>query len=75
VLVRVPATSSLTATMVSSDFKIRGVRGDVKLQSMSGDISGVVDGDLRVSTVSGSVRMTAHMYIVWRSRPSAATCS
>lgn len=59
-VVHVPAKSSITATLVSADFKVAGVLGDLKLQSVSGSVSGDVGGDVRVSTVSGDVRLTAH---------------
>jgi hypothetical protein len=58
--IHVPAASAVTATLVSSDLKLVGVRGDVKLQTVSGTISGDVGGDVRASTVSGSVRLTAN---------------
>jgi DUF4097 and DUF4098 domain-containing protein YvlB len=59
-VVRVPAKSSITATLVSADFKVAGVLGDLKLQSVSGSVSGDVGGNVRASTVSGDVRLTAH---------------
>ncbi|HEY4445006.1 MAG TPA: DUF4097 family beta strand repeat-containing protein [Steroidobacteraceae bacterium] len=59
-VVHVPAKSSITATLVSADFKVAGVLGDLKLQSVSGSVSGDVGGDVRASTVSGDVRLTAH---------------
>jgi DUF4097 and DUF4098 domain-containing protein YvlB len=58
-LIHVPATSSVSATLVSADIKVSGIRGDVKLQTVSGDMSGDVGGDLHASTVNGDVRMTA----------------
>lgn len=58
-IVHVPAKSSIAATLVSADLKISGVQGDTKLQSINGDLSGDVGGDLRASSVSGDVRMTA----------------
>jgi len=59
-VVRVPAKSSITATLVSADFKVAGVLGDLKLQSVSGSVSGDVGGNVRATTVSGDVRLTAH---------------
>jgi len=57
--VHVPARSSVTANVVSSTLRISGVHGDVKLQSVSGDIEGDVHGDVRAGTVSGNLRMNA----------------
>jgi Putative adhesin len=58
--IHVPAASAVTATLVSSDLKLAGVRGDVKLQTVSGNLSGDVGGDVRASTVSGSVQLNAN---------------
>jgi DUF4097 and DUF4098 domain-containing protein YvlB len=58
-VVHVPAKSAVTATLVSADFKVTGVQGDVKLQAVSGNLSGDVGGDVRATTVSGNVRLTA----------------
>jgi DUF4097 and DUF4098 domain-containing protein YvlB len=58
-VMHVPAHSSVSAALVSADLSIEGVRGDVKLQTVNGDVKGEVAGDLRVSTVSGSVHMKA----------------
>jgi Putative adhesin len=58
-VVHVPAASSVSATLVSADLKLSGMQGDVKLQTVSGDVSGDVGGDLHANTVSGDVRMTA----------------
>lgn len=58
-VVHVPAKSAITATLVSADFKSTGVLGDLKLQAVSGNVSGNVGGDIRVATVSGDVQLTA----------------
>jgi putative adhesin len=58
-VVRVPAKSAVTASLVSADFKVRGVVGNVKLQAVSGNLSGDVGGDVRATTVSGDVQLTA----------------
>jgi DUF4097 and DUF4098 domain-containing protein YvlB len=58
-IVRVPAKSSITATLVSADLKLSGVQGDVNFQTVSGDVSGNVGGNVHASTVSGGVQMTA----------------
>jgi hypothetical protein len=57
--VHVPAKSALSASLVSADVKVRDVRGDVMIQTVSGEISGEVGGDLHVSGVSGDVRVRA----------------
>jgi Putative adhesin len=58
-VVHVPAKSAVTVTLVSADFKVTGVLGDVKLQAVSGNLSGEVGGAVRATTVSGDVRLTA----------------
>jgi hypothetical protein len=58
-VIHVPARSRLTATLVSADFKVSGVLGDLKLQAVNGSLSGDAGGDLHASTVSGDIRMTA----------------
>ena len=58
-IVHVPAKSGLTASLVSADFKVTGVLGDLKVQSVSGNLRGDADGNVRASTVSGDVRLTA----------------
>jgi hypothetical protein len=58
-VVHVPARSSVTATLVSADCKIAGILGNIKLQSVSGNLSGDAGGDIHATTVSGDVRLTA----------------
>jgi Toastrack DUF4097 len=57
--VHVPAKSAVTVTLVSADLALGGLQGSVKLRTVSGAVTGDVGGDLRASTVSGSVRVTA----------------
>lgn len=59
-VIHVPAKSMVSATLVSADLKITGVLGDLKLQTVSGSIGGDAGGDVRATTVSGNVRLTAH---------------
>lgn len=59
-VIHVPAKSMVSASLVSADFKTSGLTGDVKLQAVSGNVSGDAGGDIRASTVSGDVRLTAH---------------
>ncbi|MEX2496611.1 MAG: DUF4097 family beta strand repeat-containing protein [Woeseia sp.] len=56
-VVRVPQDSSVNATGVSTDVDIRGVRGELRLTSISGDIvSDIFAADVGVETVSGDLR-------------------
>jgi hypothetical protein len=57
--IHVPAKSTVVARLVSADLKLAGVTGEVKLQTVSGDINGEVGGDLSANTVSGDVKLTA----------------
>jgi hypothetical protein len=58
-VVHVPAKSMVTATLVSSDFKVMGLLGRLKLQTVSGNLSGEAGGDVSAATVSGQVRLSA----------------
>jgi DUF4097 and DUF4098 domain-containing protein YvlB len=58
-IVHVPAKSAVMATLVSADFKVTGVLGDLKVQSVNGSLTGDVGGNVRATTVSGAVRLTA----------------
>jgi DUF4097 and DUF4098 domain-containing protein YvlB len=58
-IVHVPAKSTVTATLVSADFKVTGVLGNIKVQTVSGNVSGDVGGDSYATAVSGDVRLTA----------------
>ena len=58
-VVHVPAKSAVTASLVSADFKVTGVLGDLKVQSVSGNLKGDAGGNIRATTVSGDVRLTA----------------
>jgi DUF4097 and DUF4098 domain-containing protein YvlB len=58
-VVHVPAKSAINATLVSSGFKVTGVSGALTLQAVSGNVSGDVGGNVRATTVSGDVRLTA----------------
>jgi hypothetical protein len=59
-LVRVPANSAVSASLVSSDLRISAVRGALELRSVSGDISGEGGGDVRANTVSGDIHLMAN---------------
>lgn len=58
-VVHVPAKSAVMVTLVSADFKAAGVAGNLKVQTVSGNVSGEVGGDVCATTVSGDVRLTA----------------
>jgi hypothetical protein len=58
-VIHVPARSMVSATLVSADLKIAGVLGDLKLQTVSGSVKGDAGGDVRATTVSGDVQITA----------------
>jgi hypothetical protein len=59
-VIHVPANSRVSATLVSADLKISGVLGDLKVQTVSGNITGDAGGDVRATAVSGNVQLTAH---------------
>jgi hypothetical protein len=56
-MVHVPAKSAISVSAVSADLLLKGLQGDVTLQTVSGDVSGEVGGDLHANTVSGDVRL------------------
>jgi hypothetical protein len=58
-IVHVPAKSVMQVTLVSADFKAAGLLGNLKVQTVSGNVSGEVGGDVCATTVSGDVRLTA----------------
>ena len=58
-LVHVPAKSAVSVTLVSADFSVGGLLGDLKLQSVSGEVKGEVGGDLRAGSVSGNIHLNA----------------
>ena len=59
-VVRVPANSSVSVSLVSSDLRISAVRGALELRSVSGEISGEGGGDVRANTVSGDIHLIAN---------------
>jgi len=58
-VIHVPEKSDVKATLVSANLKVQGLKGDVDLRTVSGNISGEVGGDVRVNTATGFVHMTA----------------
>jgi hypothetical protein len=58
-IIHVPTNSSITASLVSSDFKIAAVHGALELRTVSGSISGEGGGDLHANSVSGDIRLTS----------------
>jgi DUF4097 and DUF4098 domain-containing protein YvlB len=58
-IIHVPANSSVTASLVSSDVKVSAVHGGLELRSVSGNISGEGGGDVHANAVSGDIHLTA----------------
>lgn len=58
-VIHVPTNSSVSTSLVSSDLKVSGVRGNLELRTVSGSISGEGGGDLRINDVSGDIHFTA----------------
>ena len=58
-VIHVPTNSSITASMVGSDFKISAVHGALELRTVSGNIGGEGGGDLHANSVSGDIHLTA----------------
>jgi DUF4097 and DUF4098 domain-containing protein YvlB len=58
-VVRVPANSSISASLVSSNVSVAAVRGALELRTVSGNISGEGGGDVRANSVSGNIRLKA----------------
>ena len=57
--VHVPAKSGVSTSLVSADLKVKGLQGEAYFRSISGNIAGEVDGNVRVNTVTGTVRLSA----------------
>jgi putative adhesin len=58
-VIHIPANSSITAALVSSDLKVSAVHGALELRTVSGNISGEGGGDVRANAVSGDIHLTA----------------
>jgi len=58
-LIHVPVKSSISTSLVSSDVMVAAVRGDLKLQTVSGNVSGEAGGDVSAHSVSGNVTFAA----------------
>jgi DUF4097 and DUF4098 domain-containing protein YvlB len=58
-LVHVPVNSSISTSLISSDLKVSAVRGDLTLQTVSGNVSGEAGGDVHANVVSGNVTFAA----------------
>jgi hypothetical protein len=58
-VVQVPANSSVSTSLVSSDLKISAVHGSLELRTVSGNITGDGGGDIRANDVSGDIHLTA----------------
>jgi|GEM_PF-248322 len=57
--IHVPTKSAVMVTLVSADLALDRLQGGVKLQTVSGDVTGAVGGDFRATTVSGTINVTA----------------
>jgi hypothetical protein len=57
--IHVPEQSAVSATLVTATLTVSGLKGDSNLRTVSGNLSGTVGGNVRASTVSGSVHLTA----------------
>jgi hypothetical protein len=57
--IHVPTDSSLSTSLVSSDLKVSALRGDAKLQTVSGNLTGDTGGNVHANTVSGNISLTA----------------
>jgi DUF4097 and DUF4098 domain-containing protein YvlB len=57
--VHVPVNSSVSTSLVSADLKVSSIRGDLKLQTVSGNVTGEAGGDVHANSVSGNVTLTA----------------
>jgi DUF4097 and DUF4098 domain-containing protein YvlB len=58
-IVHVPAKSSVSTSLVSAKLEVKGLKGDAYLRTISGNIYGEVNGNLRVNTVTGTVHLSA----------------
>jgi hypothetical protein len=58
-VIHVPQGSSLIASLVDSDLKVRALQGDQEVETVSGDVITDAARELRVQTVSGDIRVTA----------------
>lgn len=58
-VVHVPARSTLSTSLVSADSRVTGVLGPLQLKSVSGNIVADAAREVRISTVSGDVRLDA----------------
>lgn len=60
-IVQVPEGSSVSINTISADQSVKGVRGSLRLQSVSGGIDTAVwADDLIVKTISGDIRVAGH---------------
>lgn len=55
--VHMPRHAALSVALVSADLRVQGIAGTAQLRSVSGNISGDLQGDAHVNTVSGDVRL------------------
>jgi DUF4097 and DUF4098 domain-containing protein YvlB len=58
-IVHVPAGMSVSTALVGATLHVHGLQGDTNLRTINGSISGEVNGNLRVNTVTGTVHLSA----------------
>jgi hypothetical protein len=58
-VIHVPAKSAVMASLISSDFKVNGLVGMLKVQTVSGSVIGDAGGDVNATAISGDIRLTA----------------
>jgi DUF4097 and DUF4098 domain-containing protein YvlB len=58
-IVHVPAQSAVSTALVSASLHVNGLKGETNLRTINGGISGEVNGNLRVNTVTGTVQLSA----------------
>ena len=58
-VIHVPVNSAVSTNLLNANLQVSGIAGDAQLRSLNGYVHGEVQGDLKVNTVTGDVRMTA----------------
>jgi DUF4097 and DUF4098 domain-containing protein YvlB len=58
-IIHVPSQSAISASLVSSNLRMHGLQGEVRIQTVSGNVSGEVGGDVHFNGVSGDVKLRA----------------
>ncbi|MFO0453217.1 MAG: DUF4097 family beta strand repeat-containing protein [Pseudomonadota bacterium] len=74
-VVRMPGTAGLAASLVSADVTTRGVLGEQRLQTVSGEIRAELGREARLRSVSGDLNATRHSAVRGAGRVEAQTVS